>query len=87
GNILHANENFLATVGYTFDEIKGKHHRLFVTPAYAETSEYQHFWYQLNQGQFMGGKFERVNKAGQPLWLEATYNPIFDTNGKLYKVI
>ncbi|MDO6582530.1 PAS domain-containing methyl-accepting chemotaxis protein [Photobacterium sp. 2_MG-2023] len=87
GNILHANENFLATVGYTFDEIKGKHHRLFVTPSYAQTSEYQNFWYQLNQGQFMGGKFERVNKAGQTLWLEATYNPIFDTNGKLYKVI
>lgn len=87
GNILHANENFLATVGYTFEEIKGKHHRLFVPPSYAQTSEYQNFWYQLNQGQFMGGKFERVNKAGQPLWLEATYNPIFDTNGKLYKVI
>ncbi|MBV7262813.1 PAS domain-containing methyl-accepting chemotaxis protein [Photobacterium sp. WH24] len=87
GNILHANDNFLATVGYTFEEIKGKHHRLFVTPAYAQSTEYQHFWYQLNQGQFMGGKFERVNKAGQPLWLEATYNPIFDTNGKLYKVI
>ncbi|WP_027250885.1 methyl-accepting chemotaxis protein [Photobacterium halotolerans] len=87
GNILHANENFLATVGYTLDEIKGKHHRLFVSPSYAQTSEYQNFWYQLNQGQFMGGKFERVNKAGQPLWLEATYNPIFDTNGKLYKVI
>ncbi|WP_311567476.1 methyl-accepting chemotaxis protein [Photobacterium arenosum] len=87
GNILHANENFLATVGYTFDEIKGKHHRLFVTPSYAQTSEYQNFWYQLNQGQFMGGKFERVNKTGQTLWLEATYNPIFDTNGKLYKVI
>ncbi|MCG2839040.1 PAS domain-containing methyl-accepting chemotaxis protein [Photobacterium sp. WH77] len=87
GNILHANENFLATVGYTFDEIKEKHHRLFVTPSYAQTSEYQNFWYQLNQGQFMGGKFERVNKAGQTLWLEATYNPIFDTNGKLYKVI
>lgn len=87
GNILHANENFLATVGYTFEEIKGKHHRLFVSPSYAQTSEYQNFWYQLNQGQFLGGKFERVNKAGQPLWLEATYNPIFDTNGKLYKVI
>ncbi|UIP30220.1 PAS domain-containing methyl-accepting chemotaxis protein [Photobacterium sp. TLY01] len=87
GTILHANENFLATVGYTLDEIKGKHHRLFVSPAYAQTSEYQNFWSQLNQGQFMGGKFERVNKAGQPLWLEATYNPIFDASGKLYKVI
>ncbi|MDO6706908.1 PAS domain-containing methyl-accepting chemotaxis protein [Photobacterium sp. 1_MG-2023] len=87
GRILTANENFLNTVGYTLEEIKGKHHRLFVTPEHAKSQEYRDFWSQLNQGQFLGGKFERVNHQGDPLWLEATYNPIFDANGKLYKVI
>ncbi|MCM0148708.1 PAS domain-containing methyl-accepting chemotaxis protein [Photobacterium galatheae] len=87
GHILNANDNFLVTVGYSLAEIQGKHHRIFVTPDYAKSPEYQSFWDQLIHGQYLGGKFERVNKAGQPLWLEATYNPIFDANGSLYKVV
>lgn len=87
GNILFANENFLGAVGYRLEEIQGHHHRMFVSPEYAQSRKYQQFWAKLNQGQFLGGKFERVNKAGDRLWLEATYNPIFDTNGQLYRVI
>ncbi|GAB6263019.1 PAS domain-containing methyl-accepting chemotaxis protein [Photobacterium sp. CCB-ST2H9] len=87
GHILNANDNFLSTVGYTLTEIQGKHHRIFVAPEYAKSREYQNFWDQLVHGQYLGGKFERINKAGDTLWLEATYNPIFDANGVLYKII
>ncbi len=87
GHILTANQNFLHTVGYTLEEIEGAHHRIFCEKALAASPEYRAFWSQLNAGEFMSGQFKRFDKQGRTLWLEATYNPIFDDDGRLYKVI
>lgn len=87
GNILTANDNFLKTVGYSLNEIKGKHHRIFVDPAYAESQEYKRFWQDLGKGKFDTGTYKRFDKHGKTVWLEASYNPIFDQEGKPYKVV
>ena len=87
GTILTANENFTATVGYSLDEIQGKHHRIFCDPKYAASEEYKDFWMQLASGQFMAGEFKRFDKAGNEVWINASYNPIFDADGKPYKVV
>lgn len=85
GTILNANPNFLATAGYTLEQIRGRHHSMFCTEAFYR--ENPDFWRQLAAGRFMSGRFERRNSAGQRVWLEATYNPIVDSDGKVYKVI
>ncbi len=87
GTIINANENFLATVGYTLKEVQGKHHRIFCRQEFAQSVEYQKFWQTLGSGEFLAGRFERVTKAGNPIWIEATYNPIMDASGKPYKVV
>ena len=87
GMILHANAVFLAVVGYSEDEIKGRHHRLFVKPEEAESAAYAAFWESLAAGNVVPGQFERVTKDGRPLWLEATYNPILDLNGRTVRVV
>jgi methyl-accepting chemotaxis protein len=87
GNILHANENFLNTMGYRLDEIKGKHHSLFAEPSYAASNEYSLFWEKLNLGQFDSGEYKRLGKGGKEVWIQATYNPILDTNGTPFKVV
>nr|WP_279546090.1 PAS domain-containing methyl-accepting chemotaxis protein [Pseudoteredinibacter isoporae] len=87
GEIITANDNFLKTVGYDLSEIQGKHHRLFCEDNYAASEAYRDFWAHLNRGEFFSGQFKRVTKQGQPLWLEATYNPVFDANQKLIKVV
>jgi methyl-accepting chemotaxis protein len=87
GNILTANDNFLATVGYGLDEIQGKHHRIFVTEDERESEKYRSFWEKLAQGQFYSGEFHRVAKDGSDIWIQATYNPILDINGKPTKVV
>ena len=87
GTIITANDNFLNTVGYSLDEIKGKHHSMFVTPEYAKSVEYKQFWQDLNNGQFVTGQFPRINKEGKEIWLNASYNPVKDENGKPYKVV
>ena len=87
GNILTANENFLATLGYTLDEVKGQHHRMFVDSAYAASAEYKQFWAELGSGEFMSGEFQRFGKGGKEIWIQATYNPILDPNGEPYKVV
>lgn len=87
GNILNANENFLGAVGYSRDEIVGKHHRIFCEPGYADSPEYRQFWRQLAEGDFASGQFKRINKAGNAIWIEASYNPVFDLAGRPYKVI
>lgn len=87
GNILTANDNFLATVGYSLEEIQGKHHRIFVTEDERESDEYRSFWEKLAQGQFYSGEFHRVAKDGSDIWIQATYNPILDINGKPMKVV
>ena len=87
GTVVTANDNFLACLGYTLDEIKGKHHRLFVDPTYANSLEYQAFWAKLNRGEFDTNSYKRIAKGGREIWIQATYNPIFDASGKPYKVV
>jgi methyl-accepting chemotaxis protein len=87
GTIIHANENFLSAVGYTLDEIEGKHHRIFCEPAYTETPEYKQFWTGLARGEINAGEYKRVTKSGRDLWIQASYNPVFDASGKVVKII
>ncbi|KTS74961.1 chemotaxis protein [Pseudomonas oryzihabitans] len=87
GRILTANDNFLATLGYSLGEIQGQHHRLFCEPSLANSSEYGDFWRRLNAGEFFRGQFKRLGKHGRVVWLEASYNPVYDAAGKLYKVV
>ena len=87
GTIIQANDNFLNTVGYSLDEIQGKHHRIFVEPEYAQSPEYARFWEKLNTGEYEAARYKRIGKGGKEIWIEASYNPIFDVNGKLFKVV
>jgi methyl-accepting chemotaxis protein len=87
GKILHANENFLNTLGYTLDEIKGQHHSMFVDPAYRQSPEYRVFWEKLNRGEFDAAQYKRIGKGGREVWIQASYNPIKDSSGKPYKVV
>jgi len=87
GTIITANENFLKTLGYSLDEIKGKHHSMFAEPAYAGSAEYREFWAKLNRGEFQAGQYKRIGKGGREVWIEASYNPIMDLNGKPWKVV
>ena len=87
GGILTANQNFLTRMGYTLAELKGKHHRLFCRAELVNNSAYEDFWRRLNQGELFQGQFERVDKRGQSIWLEANYNPVYDAAGRLCKVV
>ncbi|ULN85303.1 PAS domain-containing methyl-accepting chemotaxis protein [Pseudomonas sp. Y5-11] len=87
GGILTANQNFLTRMGYTLAELKGKHHRLFCRAELVNSSAYEDFWRRLNQGELFQGQFERVDKRGQSIWLEANYNPVYDAAGRLCKVV
>jgi methyl-accepting chemotaxis protein len=87
GTIITANENFLKTLGYTLDEIKGKHHSMFVEPAYRDSAEYREFWAKLNRGDYVASQFKRIGKGGKEVWIEASYNPVMDLNGRLWKVV
>jgi methyl-accepting chemotaxis protein len=87
GRILTANDNFLATLGYSLKEIQGQHHRLFCEPGLVNSSEYGDFWRRLNAGEFFRGQFKRLGKHGRVVWLEASYNPVYDASGRLYKVV
>ena len=87
GTILHANDNFLKTVGYTLDEVKGRHHSMFAEPAVSASPEYRHFWDKLGRGEFDAGQYKRVAKGGREVWIQASYNPILDMNGKPFKVV
>ncbi|HLW22970.1 MAG TPA: methyl-accepting chemotaxis protein [Steroidobacteraceae bacterium] len=87
GTILTANENFCRTLGYALEEIKGKHHSMFAEPAYAASPDYRHFWEKLNRGEFDTGQYKRIAKGGREVWIQASYNPIMDMNGKPFKVV
>lgn len=87
GSIITANDNFTSTVGFELREITGKHHRMFIDPTYAATPEYRGFWERLNQGEAISGEFQRFGKGGKEVWIQASYNPIFDLSGKVFKVV
>ncbi len=87
GHILDANANFLNTFGYGRDEVLGQHHRMFCQPEFASSSEYANLWERLGRGEFIAGRFRRLSKDGQEIWLQASYNPILDVTGKPYKVV
>lgn len=87
GIVLEANDNFLNATGYKRDEVIGRHHRMFCSEKLYKSDEYQRFWEKLNQGEFFSGQFPRLNRRGEPLWLRATYNPVFDSDGQLHKIV
>lgn len=87
GTIRVANDAFLATAGYTMAEIEGKHHRIFMTPEDAASPEYAELWQKLNKGIFVSDEIKRVDKQGNIVWLQASYNPLFDDEGRPYKVV
>jgi len=87
GTIITANENFCNAVGYSVEEIRGRHHSMFVKPEVASSQEYKDFWARLGRGEFESGEYERVAKGGRNLLLQASYNPIFDLDGKPFKVV
>jgi PAS domain S-box-containing protein len=87
GNILSANQNFLQVMGYELDELLHRHHRLFLEKEYAESQAYVHFWEELNAGKPQSGEVKRATKNGQTVWLNASYTPVFDQEGRPFKVI
>ena len=87
GKILTANDNFLEAMGYRLEEIRDRHHRMFVEPDDAETRAYQEFWAALGRGEFQAAQYKRLGKGGKEIWIQATYNPIFDDDGKPVKVV
>ncbi|HAW61659.1 MAG TPA: PAS domain S-box protein [Pseudomonas sp.] len=87
GTVVTANEQFLQTMGYSLAELKGKHHSLFCTQEDAASADYKAFWQKLNRGEYIADRFRRVDRNGREVWLEATYNPVHDTEGNLYKVV
>ena len=87
GRIISANRNFLDTLGYTLDEVKGQHHSMFVEPAYRASAEYRAFWEKLGRGEYDAGQYKRIGKGGKAVWIQASYNPILDMNGKPFKVV
>ncbi len=87
GTILTANENFLSTMGYTLAEVQGQHHSMFVEPQARASKEYQDFWAKLNRGEYTTGEYKRIGKNGKDVWIQGSYNPILDVNGKPVKVI
>jgi methyl-accepting chemotaxis protein len=87
GNVITANDNFIASTGYSLSDIEGKHHRMFCTRDYSASQEYKAFWRDLAKGDFKSGLCERVNPNGEELWLEATYNPVRNSNGDVIKII
>jgi methyl-accepting chemotaxis protein len=87
GEVLVANERFLQSMGYTLEQVKGKHHRMFCEPAEYNSREYQEFWGKLRRGEFIADRFKRVDRHGRVVWLEASYNPVIDAHDNLYKVV
>ena len=87
GRVLRANANFLNVMGYAERDVVGQHHRKFCTQEFAASSEYASFWRRLGAGQVFSGQFERVHRSGETVWLEASYNPVFDPDGNVVKVI
>lgn len=87
GTIIDANDNFLSAMGYRLDEVKGKHHSIFAEPDFAASDEYREFWRKLANGEFQAAEYLRIGKGGKHVWIQASYNPIFNSRGKVVKVI
>ena len=87
GTIITANENFLKVMGYSLAEIQGKHHSMFVEPAFRDSAAYRDFWATLNRGEYQAAEYKRIGKGGREIWIQASYNPILDLNGKPFKVV
>ncbi|WP_284043947.1 PAS domain S-box protein [Actinoplanes sp. M2I2] len=87
GELITANTSFLELTGYRLDQVQGKHHRMFCEPAYAQSSEYANFWERLGAGEFQGGEYKRVGALGREVWIQATYNPILDADGRVVKIV
>jgi methyl-accepting chemotaxis protein len=87
GQVLNANRNFLTAMGYTLREIQNQHHSIFCSGEYTQSKEYRDFWLRLSEGEFISGRFHRVGKFNRDVWIQATYNPIFDLNGKVMKIV
>ncbi|QDU80328.1 Biofilm dispersion protein BdlA [Polystyrenella longa] len=87
GTIIQANENFLSTLGYSLAEVQGRHHSMFVEPSFKESREYKEFWEKLNRGEFESKEYKRIGKGGKAVWIQASYNPIYDMNGRPFKVV
>jgi methyl-accepting chemotaxis protein len=87
GKVLDANDNFLNTLGYSIEEIRGQHHSMFVDPAYRQSPDYRLFWEKLGRGDYDAGQYKRIGKGGREVWIQASYNPILDMNGKPFKVV
>ncbi len=87
GTVRDANQNFLSTLGYRLEDVVGKHHSMFVEAAHARSSDYREFWQNLNSGRFQSGEFKRIGAGGREVWIQASYNPILDLNGKPFKVV
>ncbi|VAV89679.1 Methyl-accepting chemotaxis sensor/transducer protein [hydrothermal vent metagenome] len=87
GMVLDANDNFLEAVGYSIAEIKGKHHSMFVEPEYKQSQDYKQFWQSLHAGEYQAAQYKRIGKGGKEVWLQASYNPILDPNGKVFKIV
>jgi methyl-accepting chemotaxis protein len=87
GTVVSANENFLQIFGYRLDEVLGKHHRIFCEPGYAASDEYAEFWKKLGRGEYHSAEFKRLAKGGREIWLRASYNPIFDMDGRPFRVV
>ncbi len=87
GRILEANQNFLQVMGYSLAEIKGQHHSMFAEPTYAASADYRMFWERLACGEYQSAEYKRLGKNGREVWIQASYNPIFDMNGHVFKVV
>lgn len=87
GTVLTANDNFLRTLGYSLSEIQGRHHSLFVAPGEHDTDAYRAFWAKLRRGEFDAAEYRRIGKGGREVWIQASYNPVRDAEGKLTKVV
>lgn len=87
GSVLDANDNFLKVMGYSLDEIKGRHHSIFVDEAFRQSSEYKEFWEKLNRGEYQAAEYKRIGKGGKEVWIQGSYNPIPGRDGKPYKVV
>jgi methyl-accepting chemotaxis protein len=87
GTVIEANQNFLATLGYRLEEIVGRHHSMFCEAGFAASPEYKAFWRRLGDGEYVSAEFQRFGKGGKPIWIQASYNPIFNAAGKVVKVV